>query len=71
MYRWSDFRSARANKHAPIVEGYRKFSWGKDAYEYWEYLVNEMARNKSRRDLSYKYNADMFTVGEYEKAFSK
>jgi hypothetical protein len=55
-----------------IVEEYRKFSWGKDAFEYWEYLANEVAKYKAKRDPLYRYNArGIFTPEEYERTFGK
>lgn len=59
-------------KFKPIIEEYRKFAYGKDLYEHWEYLANEMAKCKEKKDPSWRYSAvDIFQQEEYDRTFSK
>ena len=55
----------------PIIEEYRKFDYGKDFYQNWEYLANDLARIKAERDPSWKGSRSHIKPEEYDSAFKK
>ena len=55
----------------PIIEEYRKFDYGKDFYQNWEYLANDLARIKAVRDPSWKGSKSHIRSEEYDGAFKK
>jgi hypothetical protein len=60
---WMRFRS--------IIEEYRKLDYGKDVYENWEYLANDLSRMKAQRDPSWKGSKSYIKPEEYDRAFEK
>ena len=55
----------------PIIEEYRKFDYGKDFFQNWEYLANDLARIKAERDPSWKGSKSHIKPEEYDRAFKK
>ena len=54
----------------PIIDEYRKFSYGKDAFSNWEYAAYELAKYKIKRDPTWKFNNESFTPEMFDKTFN-
>jgi len=58
-------------KFKPIIEKYRKISYGKDHYENWEFVAGEIAKFKEKKDPLWRTNSpDLFNPEEYDRAFN-
>ena len=57
-------------KFKPIIDGYRKLSYGDSAYSDMEYLAREMWAMKRVRDPGFTSDRVYFGEGAFEKAFS-
>jgi hypothetical protein len=57
-------------KFKPIVENYRKFDYGSDMFENWEYLAKEIMKIKSSRDPSFKGSKSYVKPEEFEQAIN-
>jgi hypothetical protein len=59
-------------KFKPIIEGYRKLSYGKNGYENWEYVAYKVAKFMENNDPLWKSNAlEFFSPEEYDRAFKQ
>jgi hypothetical protein len=58
-------------KFKPIIDEYRKFDYGRDAYSNWEFLVGELVKIKSQRDSSWKGSRSYIEVDQFDEVFKK
>ncbi|MCX6654163.1 MAG: hypothetical protein NTY03_03470 [Candidatus Bathyarchaeota archaeon] len=57
-------------KFKPIIEEYRKISYGRDGYKNWEYVAHEVARFIDKTDPLWRSNAaEFFSPEEYDRTF--
>lgn len=54
-------------KYEPIIEEYRKTDYGRDAYLDFEYLAQEMAKIKAKKDASWRGSATYIKPDEYDR----
>jgi len=54
----------------PIIEEYRKVSYGRDGYKNWEYVAHEVAKYIEKTDPLWRSNAaEFFSPEEYDRVF--
>jgi len=56
-------------KFKPVIEEYRKFDYGSDMFENWEYLAGQLVKIKARKDPKWKLSRSYFKGDEYDKVF--
>jgi hypothetical protein len=58
-------------KMKPVIEGYRKISWGRERFKNVDYLAGEMYRMILERDPSFKGDQFYFDSDDMATAFAK